>query len=278
MRILLLLLTLVVWAGNPAQAQFDKLKEQLNLGEDKDDKKEKKKDKPAFDLSSLLGGGDEEIEMEASYDYNFTIDWDVNSDDGAYFMTQLFNTEKNYMGMVVVPAEEDASVKKVDAIMDFDRSYLIAINPEDNQAMVMEFQNIEDQIEEGAATVNEEDFVLEKTNETKRIAGYLCTKYLYKGEDGNGKVFITTELDYENIDMFSYFKQLSQQKGQQKKGIWNSGVEGFMLEIDGVDADGSTYHMLATKVNTSANVSYNMEEYQTMDLRGMTRALGGFKN
>ena len=277
MRLCLLFLAFCLFAGTPAHAQFNKLKEKLKIKTKGDDgEKSKKKKKPLFDLGKLAG--DSDIELEESYDYNFAIDWDVESEDGSMWMTQLFNTEKNYMGMVVSSKEKNAQFEKMDAIFDFDRSYLIAINPDDMRALIMEFENIEDQVANDAEEDKQKQFSIEKTSETKMIAGYLCTKYLYKGDDGSGEVWITEDLQYENIDMFSYFKKLNQQNDVETNSIWNNGVDGFILAIDGVNEDGEEFNMTATKVDKNASVSYQMGDYQKVDLSGLNKTFGGFKN
>ena len=282
MKPIISLIIITLLFSQPVSAQFNKLKEKLNekISEvTKEEVKEKRKDKkPMFDLGKMMGSSD--MELEESYSYNFKIDWKVNSDDmkEPMNMAQLFSTENNYFGMEVENNDPGQEWEKFYGIIDFNRNYFITLNEEEGQAMVFEFENLDAQVEEQKENEQPKEFNITKTSETQMIAGYSCTKYLYNGDDGKGEMWTTTQLDYKNFDMFSYFQKLNQKHDIKQNTVYNSGVEGFILKIDGVDENGETFFMEAQKVDENADVSYQMNEYQVIDLTGLSKGLGGFKN
>lgn len=284
MRSLILVLCLLFAGTYTADAQFNKLKNKLGnkLNKKKNEQVNKEVDKQTenagYDIASMLGGDGSNLDLAESYSYNFAVDYRIESDDTdePMDMTQLFATNGKHFGMIVQPEENDMDINEVVALMDFDHNYLIAINEEDGQAMVLEFQNIEDQM----AEEEEEDFefTITKTSETKKILGYPCVKYIYKSSDGNGEIWVTEELDYTSFDAFAYFKQLSTQQQQKENSVWRSDYKGFVLEVEGTDAEGKDFHMMATKVDTDANYAYKMSDYKVLDMTKLSKGLGNFDN
>ena len=259
-------------------AQFgeliDQIAKELEGSDDKDDKsKDKKDNSSSFDLGSLFG--DSDIELEEAYAYNFAVEYTVETadTDGPMDMIQLYSTTENYFGMISESPENDLNIEEVIAIIDIDRNYLITINEKDEQALVLEFENVETQLENEDQKADDA-FKLEKTGKTKMVAGYLCHQHLYSGTEGSGEVWVTQKIKYTDFDMFSYFKRLSQQKDVKKSSIWNSGIEGFILHIKGTDENDKPFEMLATKVDQNARYNYKMSDFKVMDMT----ILSGFKN
>lgn len=285
MKSLVLVLCLLVAGTYSADAQFNKLKNKLGnklnkkKNEQVDKEVDKKKNNAGFDISSMLGGDASNLDLEESYAYNFAVDYTVTSEDTKEptEMTQLFATNGKHFGMILQAEENEADISEVVALMDFERNYLIAVNEEDGQAMVLEFENIEDQI----AEENEEEpveFKVTKTSNTKKILGYLCTQYLYSSEDSNGEMWVTEDLDYTSFDVFAYMKQLSTRQAQKENQVWGSDFSGFVLHIKGTDDEGKAFEMIANKVDTDADYAYQMSDYKVLDLTKLSRGLGDFNN
>ncbi|MDX2249639.1 MAG: DUF4412 domain-containing protein [Bacteroidia bacterium] len=279
MKNLLLFCGILVFCSFSARAQFGILQKKLNekVSEKAAEAIKKKQKQPSFDFGKMIGGS--AMEMDVTYDFDFEIDWLITSSDeeDPMRMAQLFSTNDSIFGITTKAASENADSLDVHSVIDFGKSYMIMLNPEDMRAMVFAFENIEDQVEKQAEQQAAKKFTLTKTGKTKTIAGYLCNQYLYSGEDGNGQMWTTKSLSYKNFDVFTYFQKLNQQNNIEENTVWNSGAEGFILEIDGVNEEGKPFKMTALKVDTNAEVVYKMEEYEVMDMRGLSKLSGGVK-
>lgn len=253
-----------------SDAQFDKLKEKFGIKKkDKKEKTEAKERKETVDLSQFMGGGD--VELEESYTYDFAVTYLITSSDSEepMEMTQLFSRDHNYFGMMAKTSEKGKDARDFVSVFDIDRSYMIMLNQDDAQAIVMEYKNMESQIEDQIEMDNAKDFTITKTGKTKTIAGYLCYQYLYTSQDGNGEIWTTKEIDYKSFDMYSHFQKMNRKGNDKTNSAWGSGVEGYMLLVKGVNEEGDTFEMLATKVDEHSNIKYEMKDYEVMDLSKM---------
>ena len=287
MKSLLLLISFLFCFQIQADAQFGKLKDKLAeklMKKEKPAKDEQEAEseedveesEPAFDVSSMFGGGD--VELEESYDYDFSIDWLVETEDAdkPTEMKQFFSSEENYFGMEV-KGEEKKKARIMNMIIDFERQYFITIDQKEKQAIVMAMpDDMQDQIDERIDEENEKmaKGKLTKTGKTKVIAGYTCEQYIYEGEDGKGEIWITKDLKYKNYNMFNYMQRKPKQ--QKANNPWYSMMEdGFMLEVKGEDEDGKPFAMTATEVNEKADISFKMADFEVMNLTNMPKGFGG---
>jgi len=263
--------------------KIDEKEKENQKDKDKQDKSGEKNDQPGYDLSKIMGTG-EPVDLPDAYEFNFQIDWVITSSesDKPTEMTQLFSEDKLLIGMEFVQEEKKGKQEKMQMVIDIEKSYMVMLNEKESQAMVLQMDNleatIEDQLDKEAEKMDQ-DFSLTKTSETKTIAGYLCTKYVYTGkEKEKGEMWATEQLSYDNIDMYSYFRRMAQKKNYSQQNPWNKGIEGYVLEIISTDDKGRETHMYATKVDPNSNRSFNIEGYQSMDLRGYSKMMNGSKN
>lgn len=260
----------------------EKVDEKIEESREENDDDRPTREKPTFDLGKVMGG-EAPADLEKSYAFDFQIDWVITSSDteDPVDMSQLYSTEKKYMGMETVQPNEQGEEQEFQTILDFDKNYFMILNPESNQLMLFEFQNIQDQLAEQAEEEENQpgdDFNITKTGEKKNIAGYSCEKYIYTSGKEKGAYWVTKELKYENFDMFNYFKNLSEKQGMDSRPSYQMAIEGFMLQMTSEDEEGKRTDMIATKVDENAKRSYDLEGYQTLDLRGFSKGMGGFKN
>ena len=285
MRSLLLFLSFMLCFSFQADAQFgkkwkDKLAEKFGKKEQPTEEKndenteeeEEDEDYPAYDISSMFGGGD--VELEESYNYDFSISWLVTSSDSKdepTNMTQFFSTTENHFAMEMEHQEnKKKKAEKVRMVLDFERKYMITLVPDEKQAVVMKLNDdFEEQVAENIERENEKKGSIEKTGNTKMIANHLCYQYLYKGEDGKGEIWATPDLEYKNYNMFNYMQQNNKRNNSNDKSFWYNGIEGFMLQISGEDENGDTFEMIATEVNEKADVSFKMADYEVMNMTNL---------
>ncbi|MEM6806033.1 MAG: DUF4412 domain-containing protein, partial [Bacteroidota bacterium] len=230
----------------------EKIDEKIAEEEAKNGKKKKDKgeddDRPSiFDMGSLSGEKPEAV-LDA-YSFDFQIDWRISSNskdmEEPMDMTQLYSTDAKYMGMKGV-IKEKKSEQSFMNVMDFENEFFVTLLEEEKQGVVMAIPDMSAQMEGENEGETPEDFKLEKTSETKDILGYSCTKYIFSSDDMKGEYWLTTELDYQNFDMFNYFKNMAKQNGMTQNASYQTSLQGFMLETKAEDKDGTITHMLAT--------------------------------
>ncbi|MEM8890556.1 MAG: DUF4412 domain-containing protein, partial [Bacteroidota bacterium] len=259
----------------------EKIDERIAEEEAKNGKdKSKKKRRSIFDMGDIGAMSTEKPEdLEESYAFNFQVDWVINSSDSEdpVDMTQLYSTEKNYIGMTMKQAEgkkKKDNMEEFNSVLDVDKSYYVMMMPEDKQAMLFNFQNFEEQIIREIEKQEEETgetpkLKITKTSDTKNIAGYPCVKYVYESEEGSGEYWVTDEIKYESFNMFNYFKRISQRTGASQSKDYQMAMKGFVMEVKSVDNNGTETEMVVTNVDEKANVKMTLEGYSFMDMRAM---------
>lgn len=272
MKPMFILMGLLLAITFPADAQLGGLTKKLK-------KKLQKKTTEQVDFGKLMGSSD--MELEESYNYDFSILYSIESDasNNVSELRQMYQTDAKHIGMEVMMDENQTGQDRMVAIIDLERSYFILVNEEDQQAMVFAFDPVEEQLAEQEAPTSNVTF--QATGETKMIAGYNCEKYLYSGSDGSGEVWITKDLDYSSINALSYLKAIQQKQQQQGEGdlsvhsAWELADKGFIMEMKGVDADGQAMHLVAQEVVVNADISYPVSEFQVMDMSGLNKLQKG---
>ncbi|MEM6804588.1 MAG: DUF4412 domain-containing protein [Bacteroidota bacterium] len=259
----------------------EKIDERIAEEEAKNGKdKSKKKRRSIFDMGDIGAMSTEKPEdLEESYAFDFQVDWVINSSDSEdpVDMTQLYSTEKNYIGMTMKQAEgkkKKDNMEEFNSVLDVDKSYYVMMMPEDKQAMLFNFQNFEEQIIREIEKQEEETgetpkLKITKTSDTKNIAGYPCVKYVYESEEGSGEYWVTDEIKYESFNMFNYFKRISQRTGASQSKDYQMAMKGFVMEVKSVDNNGTETEMVVTNVDEKANVKMTLEGYSFMDMRAM---------
>jgi len=256
----------------------EKEKERKANGEDT----EERSNRSIFDLDKMMGTGTP-VDLPDSYEFTFQIDWIINSSQSKTptEMTQLFAKDAASIGMEFDNGGRKNAPEKTRMVLDMEENYMVMLDDQSAKAMVIQMDGLEEIIDEEVekeAEKVENDYKITKTSETKTIAGYPCVKYIYTSEEsGNGEIWATEELSYENIDMYSYFNRMNKKKNATIDAYWNKGVKGFMLQVDMEDEKGNTTSMMATKVDQNANVTYSLDGYESMDLRGYSKMMGGSK-
>ena len=249
---------------------WDKIEKEIDGDSQASEKPDSTGTAPAsVDLGKLFGSG-KDLELEKSYDFDFAIDYLVTTKDSEKptEMTQLYASAHHYLGMLVKSTEKGKEGEVMPAIFDLDRSYFIVIQDASDQAVVFKMNPSEEEADSNAGN-QEENFSLQKTSITKTIAGYPCVKYLYEGSQGTGEMWVTQDIDYKSFDLFEYFKKISEKNNVKRSSVWDSGIEGVVLQMKGIDENGDAYEMVATEVHEDASIQFDMAKYSIMDLSGI---------
>lgn len=238
-------------------------------GED-NDSTQKKKRKKKYDLSNL---GMEEMELTDVYEFDIQIEWLMSSEEGddPIQMNQLMSEKNQYFGMAVKDGEGESTQGTL--IFDLSKEYMIIIPEDEKQAMVTSMgssetianETMEGQRIDGSITV---------TGKQKKILGYTCQQYLFDSPEGKGEMWITEEIDLPNYDLFSYMQTMSRKNAKQTPNEWEAMKNGFLLEMTSKDREGNVAKIETIKIDTKANVKYDMKNYKAINMTGMEGLMG----
>lgn len=101
-----------------------------------------------------------------------------------------------------------------------------------------------------------------KTNETRMIKGYMCTKYIGDFDGVNSVVWITDDLD---MSLSSVFKDIFKSKSSN----FDKMPQGTILESVMTEKNGKKSVMEALEVKTKNMSSYNTKEYNVVSMGQM---------
>jgi len=157
-----------------------------------------------------------------------------------------------YMGSRAGSTEDDIFV-----IIDFEKNNMVTLNQ--GSAMIMKWDPEKlksKEVEEG----EDKNFHIEKTGRTKTIAGYSCEEYRVADDEGEGVVWISSELPI-SMNLFN--------TGQKYTGTLpfsDEEIQGFPMESDYRSySDGSHSHMEVKKVENKRQ-RFDMSDYRQMKL------------
>ncbi len=208
-------------------------------------------------VNRMLGGGNDEEWEPIKNDFPISFDAEIKmvkkGKEEVNNIKYTFDTWKTGLQMSNEEAED------IRLIMDNQEGSMTTITTQDGKTqgfkMRQQVVNIDD------TQMNSDDVKVTKTNETKTINGYLCTKYLVETEDGNSTAWVTKEI---NMDMTKLMANLSiRNKGKKKSGGLNGeayqGVEGLPIETTYVPKNGKeTTIMTLSNIKTGNNIDRNI--------------------
>ncbi|WNJ17718.1 DUF4412 domain-containing protein [Pontibacter sp. G13] len=129
--------------------------------------------------------------------------------------------------LAFIPEDEDGEAGVM--IWDRQRGTMTTKMDDDGQRIAMVIPMRGFQVTVDSKEVEQPEFNIEATGNTKEISGYLCKEYRYKSETEQGTIWMTEDFDLNWYDMFSFVGI----KGQKKGNGMNSQfpVDGMMMEM-----------------------------------------------
>lgn len=154
--------------------------------------------KMAEALSSMFGT----VELPESYEFDYTMDIEVKDfgERKANKMKLFVCKNKAYFGM-----EQEQNDKKMLIVFDNENSAMVTYDFGKNESMAIPLNSKlmstfgEMAMEEEVAKQN---LKVEETSKSKKIIGYQSKKYLYKTDDAESEVYISTEVPFTWDDSF----------------------------------------------------------------------------
>ncbi len=213
------------------------------------------------------------VKVNDAYNYTGNIvmnvqNWDANGDtEGKILYTTYVNKDNSGFAMDFIQPEKG----KTTMIFDYKEGRMIIMgnDGDDKTGMVMNWQGMEDSTQtsdysQPPKNDQIEDFSkfnehLQKTGNSKKIAGYKCDEYIYDDEESHGTLWMTDELPPELwANMFGANTYTATSMGY---------YGGFVMQMDSKQKDSKEHtSMLVTEVNRNQPKSISTSGYTFMSM------------
>ncbi len=225
-------------------------------------------------LDGMFGGMMEPASTESDYSFTGYMVIEVTSTDkkgkseDPVQMQYLLSSNTDFTGM----AFEDPKKKstKTTTIMDTKNQAMVILLDDEGKrssmAMKLNYDKIQGMVDEEAEKqIEQPDYKITKTGNTKEILGYTCEEYLVETEDGNGQYWVTEE----PIDGFSIFSPQSNPMVSSKTidrytSMFSNVPKGNFMEMVFTDNDGTVTDMKVVELETDSPRKYRMSDYPNM--------------
>jgi|GEM_PF-512767 len=182
--------------------------------------------KMADALSSMFGT----VQLPDMYEFDYTMDIEVKDfgERKANKMKLFVCKDKAYFGM-----EQEQNNKKMLIVFDNVNSAMVTYDFEKNESMAIplnsKFMTVlgEKAMEEEVAKQN---LKVEETSKTKKIIGFNSKKFLYKTDESDSEVYISTEVPFSWDDSFG--SMMTQFAPNFYKNNPEHRVDGMMLQAE----------------------------------------------
>jgi hypothetical protein len=178
-----------------------------------------------------------------TYSFNQSITYDISDAKGkeSTQMTFLTNANESYFGIEIISNEET----KIIQISDSTESISL-IETGEMKMQTGTSISIDKIMAKNNQQQIDDDMDITKTGNTKDILGYTCYEYIVKNEEGTSTVWISNDSALEKVQIYQNTSKL---KGLMLESSFNNGKKVIST-------------MVATNINTAANVSVDASEYK----------------
>jgi len=254
-------------ANKMAQQQLEKQFASI-FGEDGENR-------PAgVDMDKMLKGMGEDVTVADQYEFfgYMNMEMLVTDKNGKKetpsILKSYLSKDTNYTGMEFFDPKNPEAVTAM--IFDVPNQALIMLMERDNQKSSFAYKADESTIGDAtdeaiAAQVEDPEFVIEKTGNTKEILGYECDEYHVKSKDGEGLYWMTEEPIGGYASFWGTNSPFMSAKAQRDYASHFSNLpKGNFMEMTYTTSEGDKIDMKVTEINESAATTFEMASYPNM--------------
>jgi hypothetical protein len=155
-------------------------------------------------------------------------------------------------------------------IMDTKNQAMVMLMSADGQkssfAIKMDYEKMQGLVDEEAEDQLENpDYKLTKTGNSKTILGYDCEEWLVVTEDGEGRYWVTED-PIDGLSMFSPQSNpmVSNKTVERYSSMFSNAPKGSFMEMIFTEKDGSKTDMKVIEIETNSPRKYNLSEFPNM--------------
>jgi hypothetical protein len=223
-----------------------------------------------FDMDKILAGIGEEVPTADSYEFTgfATLELQTKDEKGKSMdpmtMKSYLGQNSEYTGMEVFDPKNPSTITIMIFDMENKASILLMENEETKNSFAYKL-DFDDVLDDASVSVEESNFKIEKTGNTKDILGYTCDEYFVKSEDGQGTYWITEELINGSNSFWSSNSPFASSKMQEKYADHFANMpKGNFMEMDFTSTDGSEVMMKVIDIQASQPKTFKMSDYPNM--------------
>lgn len=225
-------------------------------------------------LEGMMGGMMEPAPTESEYSFTGFMVMEVNSTDKKgkseepVRINYLLSQDPEFMGMNFQDPKKPENTTTT--IMDTKNQAMVMLMSSDGEkssfAIKMDYEKMQGMVDEEAEVQLENpDYKLTKTGNTKEILGYSCEEWLVVSEEGEGRYWIT-EQPIDGLSIFSPQSNpmVSDKTMDRYTSMFSNAPKGSFMEMIFKDTDGTVTDMKVIEIDTNSPKKYSMAEYPNM--------------
>lgn len=225
-----------------------------------------------LDMNKILSGFGEDVNTEEAYVFKGSSKIEIQSTDkngkaeDPLFLKSFMTEGENYTAMELENPDEKDGV--IVMIFDMDNQASILLMDNDGQkssfAYKLDLMSVTADEQEAMEMENNE-FSMEKTGNTKDILGYACEEYAVKSKDGEGTYWVTQEPIEGYASFWGKNSPFVTTKTQQAYSEHFANLpEGNFMEMNFNSTDGTNTMMKVLEINLSDEHTFTMSEYPNL--------------
>ena len=200
-------------------------------------------------LEGMMGGMMEPANTESEYSFSGFMVMEVTSADkkgkseDPVRINYLLSKEPAFMGMNFQDPKKPENTTTT--IMDTKNQAMVMLMSSDGQkssfAIKMDYEKMQGMVdEEVEEQLENPDYKLTKTGNTKEILGYSCEEWLVVSEDGEGRYWIT-EKPIDGLSIFSPQSNpmVSNKTMERYTSMFSNAPKGSFMQMMFTDTDGT---------------------------------------
>jgi hypothetical protein len=225
-------------------------------------------------LEGMMGGMMEPAPTESEYSFTGFMIMEVTSTDKKgkseepVRINYLLSKQPEFMGMDFQDPKKPEN--STTTIMDTKNEAMVMLMSSDGQkssfAIKMDYEKVQELVDEEAEVQLENpEYKLTKTGNTKTILGYDCEEWMVVSEDGEGRYWIT-EKPIDGLSIFSPQSNpmVSNKTMERYTSMFSNAPKGSFMEMIFTDTDGTVTDMKVIEVNTNSPKKFSLAEYPNM--------------
>lgn len=222
-------------------------------------------------IEGMFEGLTEPAPTEAEYSFSGYLVMEVTSTDkkgkseDPALIHYLLSENTEVMGMAIPDPKQPES--STISIMDTKNEAMVVLmeskGEKSSLALKLDYDKIQGMVDEEAEEQLEQpDYKITKTGNTKTILGYTCDEYLVTTEDGEARYWVT-EKPIEGYSMFSPQSNpmVSDKTMERYSSMFSNAPKGSFMEMNFVSKDGSNTDMKVVELETNKPRKYQMSDY-----------------
>ena len=234
-----------------------------------------------FNIGKILEGIDANIETAETYDFSGFSVMEINSLDekgkasDPFQMKTYLNPDGKTSAIEIENKDQKNNSGKTIIISDLERNASIILIESEGKKNSLAYGYDFDALEQAAAIENweeweeemeEKDFSIKKTGNTKTIHGYNCDEYVSESEEGTATFWITKEpIEGTGSIWTDTNPMLGTSAYQRGIAAWGDVPMGSMMEmLFESKKDKSRSELKITEMNKESSISFVMAEYPNM--------------